>query len=148
MTARDLQRMKELFTDGRTTGEIAAELGYSARTVRRHLHELGLLRRRVVDERERRQIGRLYAGGLGIAEIARLLDRAHKTIREQLDLLGIPCRPSSSKPPPRTCELASCRKNFTPTADKLRRGAGRFCSYAHWNQWRTGRPQRKWRRAR
>jgi hypothetical protein len=46
---------------------------------------------------------------------------------------------------PRECELPTCDKVFVPQGEKAARGAGRFCSYAHWNKWRTGRPQSEWR---
>ena len=49
-----------------------------------------------------------------------------------------------AKPAPRPCE--GCGRLFVPSADKLARGrGGRFHSYACWNAWRTGRPQREWR---
>jgi hypothetical protein len=58
------------------------------------------------------------------------------------------CQPHMRKyprPTPRECELESCHQTFVPQAGHVARGAGRFCSYKHWNLYRTGKPQSEWR---
>jgi transposase len=145
MDARD-QRMKRLHEEGRSASEIAAVLGLSARTVLRRLGRVGVVfSRRHVDERERQRIAELYLAGNSQSEVARLLGWAKVTIRLHLDRAGIERRPPRCSQPPRECELARCKTTFVPEADKVRRGAGRFCSYPCWNEWRTGKPQREWR---
>jgi hypothetical protein len=53
------------------------------------------------------------------------------------------CRRRHPPASPRPCE--GCGLIFIPPAAKLARGAGRFHSYACWNNWRRGRPQEQWR---
>jgi hypothetical protein len=116
-------------------------------------------------------IARRYLEGESLAALAEELAIKKRTLSKRLHAGGVPsryplprpvcpacgkrvssrktrlCRDCSRRyppPKPRVCELEGCGRIFVPQASKVARGAGRFCSYAHWNLWRTGRPQSEW----
>jgi hypothetical protein len=122
-----------LYRDGLSTHRIAERLGLASHsTIARHLHALGVDMRRPGKVRRRQRgtcprcgrealPGRRYCGAVCYAA----------------------CRRKHPEPQPRACELDGCEIVFLPAAEKVARGAGRFHSYASWNQWRRGKPQRE-----
>jgi hypothetical protein len=128
--------LRRLYAEGYGSPRIAARVGCGHRIVLKHLRALGV----PIHHRGRRRLPRppcLRCGAEAASPRHRYCAACTRRLRKRYP-----------RPEPRVCELDGCDVVFTPQAVKVAAGAGRFCSYDHWNEWRRGRPQAGWRRRR
>lgn len=128
--------------DQRSARALGARFGVSKRTILNDLHAAGVELRPahrlpggdLTIEERRRRVAELYAT-MTCAEIAADLGCSDQTIKRDIHELGLEVRPAAPRrqhpePQPRPCEF--CSIDFTPTAQQLTNGYGRWCTRLCW----------------